>query len=151
MQAFNENWQRRKQMRTVYLNRFESTDQGTIGIWACPEFGYSCFCMELPWRDNTPSLSCIPPGEYTVQIRWSRKYKWHYHITNVDGRSWILVHSGNYAGDIKKGYKTHSQGCLLLGKSLGYLNGQRAVLNSRIKVREFFNLMNQETFKLFIS
>ena len=138
-------------MRTVFLNRFEKSNQGTVGIWACPELGFSCFCLELPWRENKKSISSISKGEYTVLIRWSRKYRWHYHVTDVKGRSWILIHTGNFAGDVKKGYKTHSQGCLLLGKSLGYLKGQRAVLNSRITVRKFFNLMRNETFKLIIS
>lgn len=138
-------------MRTVYLNRFEQSDQGTVGSFSCPELGFSCFCMELPWRDNKVQFSCISSGEYQVQVRWSRKYKWHFHITGVDGRTYILVHSGNFAGDTNKGYKTHSYGCLLLGKSLGYIGNQRAVLNSRIAVRQFYNLMNQQTFKLIIS
>jgi len=138
-------------MKSVYLNRFEKSDQGTVGAWSCPQLAFSCFCMELPWRGNLPSLSCIKSGEYIAKLRYSKKYGWHYHITDVDGRSWILVHPGNYAGDVKKGWKTHSQGCLLLGKSLGYLGGQRAILNSRITVKRFFKLMGKESFKLIIS
>ena len=138
-------------MRTVYLNRFEQSDQGTLGVWSCPEQAFSCFCLELPWRNNNVGVSRIPKGVYKVVVRWSHKYKWHYHITGIDGRSYILLHSGNYAGDRMKGYKTHSHGCLLLGKKCGYLQGQRAVLCSRLAIREFYNLMNEETFKLIIS
>lgn len=110
-------------MITAYLNRFEKSDQGSVGVFSLPAFGFSCFSIELPWRDNKGGLSCISVGEYLVKMRWSKKYRWHYHITDVAGRSWILFHSGNWAGDVKKEYRTHSMGCILLGQKLGYLGG----------------------------
>lgn len=138
-------------MHTVYLNRFAKSNQGTFGIWACPAFGFSCFSLELPWRNNATGISCIPTDTYIVKSRWSKKYGWHFHITNVKGRSWILLHSGNFAGDETLGYRTHSHGCILLGKTKGLLQGQQAILNSRITVRKFNNLMQNQTFKLIIS
>ncbi|RKD96790.1 DUF5675 family protein [Marinifilum flexuosum] len=138
-------------MKTFYLHRFEKTDQGTIGIWACPALGFSCFALELPWRDNKQGLSCIPPGTYTVVPRWSRKYGYHYHVTGVKGRMLILIHPLNFAGDKTKGYKTHSAGCIGLGQKHGWLAGQRAILNSRVTVNKFRNLMNNQPFKLTIT
>lgn len=138
-------------MRTAYLKRIAASDHGTEGVVTVPEFGFSCFSMELPWRNNQNRLSCIPKGSYTVVIRNSPKFGWTFHVTNVEGRSYILFHSGNYAGDTQKGLKTHSHGCILLGKSKGFLGGQRAVLNSRVAVSEFQRLMNNEPFKLVIS
>lgn len=138
-------------MQTVTLNRFEKTDQGTVGAMAIPALGFSCFAIELPWRDNKKGLSCIPTGEYSVRIRQSPRYGTIFHVTGVDGRSYILIHGGNYAGDIEKGFKTHSKGCILLGKSLGFLQKQRAVLNSRITLRKFMNLLENKPFKLIIS
>ena len=138
-------------MITVFSNRYESSDHGTFSAWSIPDFGFACHCLELPWRNNRTSLSCIPAGEYLVKIRKSPKYGIIFHVKDVNGRSYILIHPGNYAGDRTKGYKTHSEGCLLLGKKRGWLGKQKAVLNSRITVRKFMNLMDNQDFKLIIT
>ena len=138
-------------MKTAYLRHIKSSDQGTFGVFSCPDVGFSCFSLELPWRDNKPRISRIPNGEYIVSIRNSPKYGKIYHVTSVEGRSYILIHWGNYGGDKSKGYKTHTEGCILLGKSMGIIGNQRAILNSRITINVFMQLMNNETFKLIIS
>jgi hypothetical protein len=135
-------------MKDVYLFRTVSSDQGTEGVLATD--GFFCKTLELPWKQNKRSISCIPAGEYTVQIRKSPKYGTVYWVTNVPNRTWILIHSGNVAGDTSKGYRTHVNGCILLGKKHGFLWGQRAVLTSRPTVRRFREAMNDETFKLII-
>lgn len=135
-------------MKQVWLFRTSTSNQGTEGILATD--GFFCKTLELPWRDNKRSISCIPAGEYIVKIRKSPKYGSIYWITNVEGRTWILIHSGNFAGDISKGFKTHVNGCILLGKKHGFLGKQRAILSSRITIRKFMNFMKNETFKLTI-
>ncbi len=135
-------------MKVVYLNRNPSTKYGTFGHWYCPEIGFSCFSAEPPWKNNRRNVSCIPAGEYIVRIRNSPKYGIIFHVTGVDGRSYILIHSGNLAGDVELGLKSHTMGCILLGKQQGWLASQMAVLNSRITIRKFMNLMNNEPFKL---
>lgn len=65
-----------------------------------------------------------------------------YHIKDVPDRSWILAHSGNYAGDVTKGLKSHVEGCVELGTRMGWIGGQRAVLLSRSMMRKFHKLMN---------
>jgi hypothetical protein len=135
-------------MRNVYLFRTLTSDQGTEGILATD--GFFCKTLELPWRNNNRGISCIPAGEYIVKIRQSPRYGQIYWVTNVQGRTWILIHSGNYAGDKTKGFKTHVAGCILLGKKHGFLGNQRAVLNSRVTVRKFMRFMKNETFKLTI-
>ena len=104
--------------------------------------------MELPWYNNIRQYSCVPTGEYDVVIRQSPKYGNIYWVTKVDGRSWILMHSGNFGGDVREGYKSHTMGCILFGKKKGWLGGQRAVLNSRITMKNFYRLMGDEPFKL---
>lgn len=133
-------------MKTVYLIRTRTSDQGTEGILTDGIF--TCKTLELPWRDNSTSISCIPSDEYEVEIRNSPKFGEVYWVRNVPNRSYILIHSGNFAGDRSKGYKTHVYGCILLGKHHGYLGEQRAVLNSRITVRSFMNHMEKKKFKL---
>lgn len=67
--------------------------------------GYS---LELANKDNQKNISRIPAGDYEVITRWSPKFKKHFHILDVENRSWILIHIGNFAaksqliGKVKK-------------------------------------------------
>jgi len=133
-------------MEHVELFRLRRSDQGTEGLIVSGIF--QCRTLELPWRDNEKQISCIPPGIYDVDIRLSNKYGRVYWVRKVPNRSYILIHSGNYAGDKTKGFKTHVMGCILLGKKSGILSGQVAVLNSRITVRSFMSHMQYEPFRL---
>lgn len=132
--------------RIVNLCRLKRSDQGTEGLLVSGDF--NCRTLELPWRNNQKQISCIPAGEYNVEIRLSNKYGRVYWVRHVPNRTYILIHSGNYAGDVSKGFKSHVMGCILLGKKNGFLGGQVAVLNSRIAVREFVEYMEYEPFKL---
>lgn len=132
----------------VNLYRLWQDDEGTQGMLAMP--GFRCWTMEPPWRDNQRSISCIPEGTYNVVLRYSPKYRNVYWVTEVDSRSYILIHAGNFGGDRSLGFKTHTEGCLLLGKTRGKLTGQKAILNSRIMVRKFNNLLAFEPFTLSI-
>jgi hypothetical protein len=135
-------------MKDVYLVRTVTSDQGTEGFLTELTTGFMCRTLELPWRDNKRSISCIPAGQYIVRIRQSPKYGRIYWVTNVPDRTWILIHSGNVAGDRAKGFRTHVQGCILLGKKHGFLWNQRAVLTSRPTVKSFMRTMNYEPFRI---
>ena len=133
-------------MTDVRLVRTQSGDQGTFGLLLFDDrFLYT---GELPWRGNKPNYSCIPAGNYEVRVRHSPKYGEVYHVTNVEGRSYILFHQGNYCGDRLLGFKTNVQGCILLGRKRGRLNGQRVVLSSRPARRSFETVMEFKPFKL---
>lgn len=133
-------------MKRVNIYRMRRSDQGTEGLLISDDF--TCRTLELPWKDNRPNISCIPTGNYEVEIRISNKYGRIYWVRNVENRSYILLHSGNYGGDKSKGFKTHIMGCILLGKKSGFLGGQIAVLNSRVAVRQFMEFMEYDKFKL---
>jgi hypothetical protein len=137
-------------MREVFIKRERESDQGTEGILTVPDVGWSCFVMELPWRENASQISCIPNGIYIVKIRQSPKFGTIFHITNVENRSVILMHWGQFGGDKSKGWMSHTLGCVLLGKSRGIFKNQRAIINSRIAVTEFMRIMKNEPFKLTI-
>ncbi len=130
----------------AHLFRIRRSSHGTEGIFAAGAF--SCFTMELPWKDNRPNISCIPAGRYKVTIRVSPRFGQVYHVTEVEGRSSILIHSGNFAGDKSLGLRTHSQGCILVGKYTGILEGQRAVLASRITLRRLLDFCGGQDFTL---
>jgi len=122
------------------------SDQGTRGMIFAGSF--NCHTIELPWRNNTRSISCIPAGEYKVELRQSPKYGQIYHVKEVPNRSYILIHAGNFAGDTKMGYRTNVNGCILLGQRQGLLWGQWAVLNSKVTVRRFMTHMELQEFTL---
>ena len=134
--------------KNVYLFRVNSHDQGTEGQLFTE--GFNCYSLELPWRDNQRNISCIPADTYETIIRQSPKFGTIYWVLKVPDRTYILIHSGNWAGDVDKGFKSHVNGCILLGKSMGYLAGQRAILNSRITIRAFMNRMENKPFNLHI-
>ena len=135
-------------MKEASLYRLRTGDQGTLGLLVTP--GFICRTIELPWRGNGPNISCIPTGVYEVTMRKSPRLGWVYWVQNVEGRSWILTHYGNLAGDVSKKWKTHSEGCIIVGKYHGKLNGQDAVLLSRMTLNKFIEHMNREDFKLTI-
>lgn len=132
-----------------FLSRLPSTDEGTFGILVCEDHAW--WTVELPWKENQKKISCIPAGEYKCVVRNSPKFGKVYWLQNVENRSYILIHAGNYAGDKSKGFKSHVEGCILLGKKIGILDGQRAVLISKPAVREFMDYLENKEFILVIT
>lgn len=122
------------------LIRFNSFADGTRGILIFN--GFHCYTLELPWKDNQPNISCIPAGEYTVVPHYSRKFKHCFHIKDVPGRTAILIHSGNFAGDRELGFRSHSYGCILVGSKFGYIYNQFAVLCSRITLSKLVDYVD---------
>jgi len=63
-----------------------------------------------------------------------------YLVGPVPNRSGIRIHPANFMGDRRLGMRFQLNGCISLGKGLGKLAGQRAVLVSRPTVRRFEQL-----------
>jgi hypothetical protein len=70
--------------------------QGTNGIIACNGIAI-CATIELPWKNNSARISCIPEGRYSLIKRYSPKFKNHYLLENVPDRQYILIHPANNA------------------------------------------------------
>ena len=134
-------------MDQVTLQRFEQSDQGTLGAWYVNDARF-CWTLELPDRQNMPNVSRIPPGHYLCSWGHSPRFGQVYTIDAVPGRSLIRIHHGNLAGDSEKGYRTHSHGCIILGARRGWLNRQRAVLVSRPTRSKFERALNGRPFGL---
>lgn len=129
------------------LNRTGSSEVQTLGEMILKDGEreiFNCKTLELPWRDNNINISCIPAGKYEVVKRFSEKYKKHFHLLNVPGRSMILIHSGNYYTDTK--------GCILVGETLTDINadGYRDVTSSRITMAKLTQLL-PERFEITIN
>tara|TARA_R110001632_G_scaffold231703_1_gene370808 strand:+ start:23095 stop:23526 length:432 start_codon:yes stop_codon:yes gene_type:complete len=95
---------------------------------------FNCKTLELPWLNNKRNESCIPLGNYKVVARQSARYNKHYHIQDVPGRSFVLIHIGNYY--------TQTKGCILVGKSVSDINGDGYldVTNSKSALQELLKL-----------
>lgn len=120
-------------MSPIILTRGHAFEMGTFGKWHMPD-GFECCICEPPWKGNKIGQSCIPPGVYTLERRNSEvvrrttggRYTKGWEVTDVPGRSWVMIHPGNVIED--------TEGCLMPGDEFGGWttpNGYRwAVLHS---------------------
>lgn len=127
-------------MTGATLARYQSDPIRTFGFLRLPD-GWGCYTLELPWRGNARGASCIPDGNYTLALRRSPKvesitkgrYFSGYEVTNVTGRTYIMVHPGNWP--------RNSNGCILLGGEPTSILGEWGVPNSQAVFTEFMRRM----------
>jgi hypothetical protein len=125
--------------RQLIIDRIDPGTKQTIGkayvIDANGSTIFDCWTLELPWRQNQIRISCIPIGDYLVTKRWSKKFGQHFHVRGVDGRTYILIHPGNFYTDI--------EGCILVGSDLSDINadGLIDVINSGDTMDKLLELM----------
>lgn len=115
----------------IEITRLEQTERGTLGQ-ILVDGKVVCYSLELPWKDNEQNVSCIPTGaEYRCDLEYSNRYGvdlWE--VKNVEGRSEIKFHKGNYLKD--------SRGCILVGTEPSYdEDGNRCVLQSSKAFNKF--------------
>lgn len=108
---------------------------------------FSCATLELPWKGNERNVSCIPEGSYTVRKRRadespSRNYD-HFILEDVPGRSYILMHTGNF--------NWHIKGCILVGEYHKDINKDGLLdVFASLKTLIALNKLLPETFNLTI-
>lgn len=125
----------------LIINRLKHRDLQTLGsllVYEDALLAFNCCSLELPDRDNQKSISRVDAGRYTGKRRWSEKYGDHIHIQDVEGRTLILIHFGNYY--------TQTEGCVLVGLGFYDINkdGYSDVTNSRAAMRQLMNFLPQE-------
>jgi len=135
-------------MINALMIRIESGDQGTFSYFLCSELGIKVQLIELPDRGNERGMSRIPAGEYLCTPFYSKKFGHCWLINGVPGRSGVLFHCGNFAGDTRLGWKTHSRGCVLPGWYKGIAGKQKAILNSQRAMTELRTRIGRNPFKL---
>jgi len=95
----------------VLIERYPSEEKQTLGnlyvLDKLDSIQFKCVTLELPWKKNKRRVSCIPLGEYRVIKHTSPKFGKCFWIRDVEGRSEILIHKGNFYTDIL--------GCILVG------------------------------------
>lgn len=101
------------------------------------KFGnFQCFTLELPDLDNQTDISCIPEGDYKFHVRYSNGNKsFVLELENVEDRTYVQVHSGNYTRQIL--------GCILVGDSVKWLDkdGIPDVTNSKNTLNNLLDLV----------
>ena len=111
------------------------TDESTIGELFINGERF-CDTLELPYRDNQRSISCIPTGSYKVRLRYpresaTREYL-HLLVQEVKDRSFILFHRGNSAKD--------TRGCILVGQGSQHNIVHNSTLAMDLLIKEIINL-----------
>ena len=116
--------------------------EATIGVISVGGLALG-FTLERPWYGNRKNVSCIPADEYICKKHDSATFGTVYKVCDVFGRSNILFHKGNVIDD--------TEGCILIGKSVGYLGNKRAILSSSVAFNEFMSQLEfVDEFKLII-
>jgi len=95
----------------IEINRWYQ-DDCTMGRLKIDDF--QCFTLELPWLNNQNDISCIPPGTYEYFLRNSPHNGAVLELRDVEDRTYVQIHSGNYTSQIL--------GCILVGDSIKWLN-----------------------------
>jgi len=119
----------------ILIIRKTFTDESTIGeLFLNGE--KMCDTLELPYKDNQRSVSCIPAGEYSARLRYpresgSRDYL-HILVKDVPNRDYILFHRGNTAKD--------SRGCILVGLKSQQDIVHNSTLAMDLLMKEIINL-----------
>jgi hypothetical protein len=107
-------------MKRPKILRYESTSEGTFGVLILEG---KFFSYTLEPQDP------IPYGQYAISIYNSPKFGKVYKLENVPEHDYIEIHAGNTIKDTSL--------CILLGASIGKINGIKAVLSSRQTVSAF--------------
>jgi len=115
-------WKRkqRKTARARLIRHYRGVDC-TLGTLFINEKEF-CKTLELPYKANQKSISCIPEGFYYCKRITSPRFGDAFHIIDVPERSHILFHEGNTV--------RATRGCILVGSKFGTIRDMKAVLNS---------------------
>lgn len=73
---------------------------------------FECFTLELPWKKNQKSISCIPEGKYKVIMEYSPRFnRLLPELKGVPERDEIKIHPANWPKELN--------GCIAVGKTAG--------------------------------
>jgi len=119
-------------LKRLVITREPSSDEGTFGRGVL-DGDLAWDFIELPWRNNAPSSSCIPVGVYRASVIISPHFQRPvYLFANVPGRDAIEMHPANWAGDTSKGFWSDLRGCCAPGTARGRLYTRTGKLQAAV-------------------
>jgi hypothetical protein len=124
-----------KRKMILFRNRF---DDYTTGFFK----DLHVFTVELPDRDNAPNVSCVPFGDYVIRKHNSPKFGKCLKVfdkdgvSEVSGRSEILIHAGNTTSD--------TEGCILPCVKISFETGSAFGENSKIALTTLISFVGDD-------
>lgn len=123
--------------KRIDVVRLEKSDQGALGVLLIDGV-MQCWTLQ---PDPTDQHFYIPPGSYVYRRFHGQLHRDTFEVV-VAGHTALLFHAGNT--------EEHTEGCILLGASLGYIESRRAVFQSKFAFNSFMTLMaNEDTGTVF--
>lgn len=144
------------QYNTAVITRGPSRPDGTAGKMALLNRAGQRLeqdTLELSDLQNASNISRINEGAYLCKLTYSNTFKRDlYILENVEGRSGIRFHRGNWAGQEALGQHTDILGCILQGYGAIYDSGkfQQMVVDSKRAEEDMIRFFNKEDFLLII-
>lgn len=112
-----------------------------FGTWGDLEVeGENFSTIERPWKGNENNVSCIPEGNYVLQLRSSpvvqrtSGFEEGWEITNVPGRTYIMFHVANWMSDVN--------GCVGVGEEKRIVDNRLFVSDSRDSFERFMEILD---------
>lgn len=132
-------------MYKIVITTDGGDDYQTLGeakLYKDGEEIFSFKTLELPWKENQRRISCIPYGNYKAIKHTSPKFGECLWIKDVEGRSEILMHKGNYKKD--------TLGCILCGEDFVDIDGDghKDVTNSKKTMSKILSLIDSDSVML---
>lgn len=141
---------------TAVLTRDKSRTDGTAGKMVLSNSKGQRLVqdtLELTDLQNKPNISCVPCGAYLCKLTLSNTFgRWLYILIDVEGRSGIRFHRGNWAGMKEKDLKSDILGCILQGYGMAYdySTYQQMVSNSTQAENDMIKFFDKQDFILVI-
>ncbi|MGR3221325.1 MAG: DUF5675 family protein [Candidatus Anammoxibacter sp.] len=133
-------------VRLILYRTFQNNIQtlGEMFVVKGEKVLFKCAALELPYKHNQLRISCVLNGIYKCIKRAATKSIPYEHILllDVDGRSGICIHIGNWFTDIL--------GCILVGtrhvdiKKNGVYDGELDVASSGKAFNKIMKLLPNE-------
>ena len=140
----------------IRVERMGSMPWGTFGTMYLPD-GTHFRTVEPTWQYNAKGKSCIPAGDYVMELRRSPivertsrgDYKHGWEIKPVPNRTLIMIHPGNWA-DGPDG-SSDTNGCILVGRAHAVISGKPGVSASKAAFSDLMKrLAKRETWNISI-
>ncbi len=131
------------------LTRMECASDGIWGVLSDEQGDVVAHTLEHAYDTDTGYQAKLPEGTYTLtlgthQLEHGSPFQVYCvpPFTGWDGQTHedVLIHPGNVQAD--------SQGCILVGTSLGEIRDERAILASRYAFAKFMILAKTQTIEL---
>lgn len=100
---------------------------------------YRTNTLELAWRDNNRNRSCIPEGEYPIDVIKHQQYGKVLALRLVPKRSGILIHAFNTPKE--------SKGCIAFGSGIDKSESGPVIADSQKSLNDAIGILEKAKVK----